>query len=119
MLVAQPARVARRQSNAGNAAGRRVRDREERAADDRKALLPHRILDDDRHDVPATPASAQPRLDRGRPKEVGDDEYEAARLYVVASEQELVDRSLENVVGSVESGREPVLDLTDALPARR
>ena len=44
----------------------------------REALLPHRILDHDGHDVPAVPGRVEPRLRRRRREEVGEDEDEAA-----------------------------------------
>ena len=55
----------------------RVRDRKHDAADRRERLLPHRVLDNHRHDVPPQRAQPQPEARRHRHEEVRDDEDEA------------------------------------------
>ena len=92
-----PGRLPAAQPDQPDGARTRVGDREPDAAHGRKALLPQRILDHDRHDVPAVAHRAHPRRCRGRREEVREHEHEAARRHLAAVRGEELERALERV----------------------
>jgi hypothetical protein len=71
-------RLAAAQPHQRHHTGPWVADWQTNAAYSREALLPYRILDHDRHEIPPATQPAQPRRGRRRREEVGEHEHKAA-----------------------------------------
>src|SRR5256885_751104 len=84
----------------------------------RKALLPHPVLDDDRHEIPTPRACPRPHMRRRGAEEVGDDEDERARGNVAPQLEQIVDGQLQTVRGRVELVADTVEYPPRRLPVR-
>ena len=116
---ARPAsgRLLPRQSNRYHPAGLRVSQRHDDPTDVGEALLPGRVLDDDRDDVPSVLESGEPQLPGGDREEVGEHEDERARCDRAGVCRQMLDRTLEPVRRPVVLGRpEPLIAELDHLP---
>ena len=104
--------LAAREPQARGGAALRIADRHDDAFDLGEALLPGRVLDDDRNDVPAAGDRLRQKLVRRGRDEVGDDEDEAAERdgALDGSEERecLRDGVIGGVEGVVEERLEPV-----------
>ena len=99
LLVGAPprGRLLLRQAHVRDPAAARVAERDDDPADVGKALLPDRILDHNRYDVPEVLDGCQPRLARGRVEKVREDEDEAPGGDVAAMLEEVLERALDPV----------------------
>ena len=95
VLEREVAHLAAREPRRRDRSRRRIGERDDDAAHVREALLPRRILDDDRHDVPAEGAQPCPVRRPNRRQVVGEDEDEAARREDVAVAEERLEPELE------------------------
>ena len=85
----------RREANRARPARGRVGERHDEPLDGREALLPDRVLEDHRHDVPAVRERARPPGRLRRREEVGADEDERAGRQRAADVDELGERVVE------------------------
>ena len=95
VLEGELAHLAAREPRRRDRSCRRIGERNDDAAHVGEALLPGRILDDDRHDVPAEGAQPGPVRRPNRRQVVGEDEDEAARREGVTVAEQRLEPELE------------------------
>src|ERR671918_465889 len=88
---------------------RGIAQRHDDAAHVRETLLPDRVLDHDRHEVPTMLDGGQPQLTGRRRDEVREEEDERARRHRARVLGEVRDRALEPVGGAAVLGRPQAL----------
>src|ERR671918_657497 len=86
-----------------------IAQRHDDAAHVRETLLPDRVLDHDRHEVPTMLDGGQPQLTGRRRDEVREEEDERARRHRARVLGEVRDRALEPVGGAAVLGRPQAL----------
>ena len=111
LAISSRLRLLSAQANGHDSPRARIAEGDDDPADVREALLPGRVLDNDRYEIPPVLERREPHLVGRQRQEVGEHEHERARRHRTRVRGQVLERALEPVVGP------PVLGRPEALVA--